>query len=939
MTEGSTSDDFPLAKVRGSIIGMGTPSGKHVLGLKAVPSIDSDDMPASESRQRLYSEDDEEIRMAKAMAMAIHNNPHLKPEEVQKMMEQQFKISKPAAQPAAKLDQSTVMTNANVQPLPKSLVGHSELENDAKKDKKQQLNNPFANLQESMLKTQELAKQRFQEIVQGGKPPADVKTSDASVHTAAPTTQAQSNVKETLKHEHPPSPTRSHSMVLPNLQSFTTALTQGTNTLAQGLDAEMTQRLEASPVTFSSLVWKRRSGMGKYSGNSWERRKLVIRGNLLAYYKAGLEDSEDSVSDYGGDLLSPTSMDDEEKKPTWLEQAAINLAKSNVATSLGIGIQDDDPTKPRGMMDLVKEKAAVCASMGHSGAPTPFCLSIKVGGDTKWKLCFESHRLQMEWLASLTDLVVKSCVDSYNSQLLAAADPRTALKLANTKETWYPPPRLDGESGTKLWTMDKYYIGSRDITGKLSTFAEENVLHLEDSEKGTELDEKSIIEEVLEEASADAVAEKENTPSRPGRVIRETDVYLAAAIVNIALLFSHASSTTPNRFWHVATFANLGLFYLLYKQDPEETTKRSASTATSPRVKVVSTASKETNVKAKSKTRLTSTAILEVETPVTSKVFKPLAGSTTVRIAEPRDSPVRNGQMFPAWRVSPPEALMVRSHGYKSTKKKIPSPGSLYDCVTVDVFTSSKVCLDIATRVVLPKVNFDDGPGPKTWKSPDIFVISVSLPTEAPASVFAPSTDDGEGYIACMYYVMRQDTRDILRRITADDYDPSTETIGDKQKSKVNAVKLFEQWCRRAPNDPDFQARFKFVPYVSNVKECGLPGWMQGYNGKPILIKRKNKTGYLHCHPELSAMEFDVSLHPFPYVAKQAFSYLFQNVAKDVIVIFGFVVESRDDDELPECLIGLTEVCYLNPEHSLQESDVFAGTSPKSHEFERDNES
>lgn len=917
---------------------MGTPSGKHIEGLKAVPSMDSDDIPASESRQRLYSEDDEEIRMAKAMAMAIHSNPHLKPDEVQKMMEQQFKVSKPVAPTTTKQDPSTVTTHVSLQPQSKSSAGHSELESDVKKDKKQQLNNPFANLQESMLKTQELAKQRFQEIVQGGKPVADVKTADASVHTTAPTIHAQSNGRETTKHEQPPSPTRTHSIALPNLQSFTTAITQGTNAL--GIDTEMSQRLEASPVILSSLVWKRRSGMGKYSGNSWERRKLVIRGNLLAYYKAGIEDSEDSVSDYGVDLLSPTSMDDEEKKPTWLEQAAINLAKSNVATSLGIGMQDDDPTKPRGMMDLVKEKAAVCASMGHSGAPTPFCLSIKVGGDTKWKLCFESHQLQMRWLASLTDLVVKSCVDSYNSQLLAAADPRVSLKLSNTKEMWYPPPRLDGESGTKLWTMDNYYVGSRDITGKLSTFAEENVLHLEDSEEEQELCAKSIIEEVVEEVSTDDVAEKENTPFRPGRVIRETDVYLAAAIVNIALLFSHASSTTPNRFWHVATFANLGLFYLLFKQehDERENTQRSNAAATARRAKVMLTAPKK-NVKAKSATRLSATPAIEVDTKGKSKVFTPLAGSTTVRIAEPRDSPVRNGQIFAAWRVCPPETLMVRSHGYKSTKKKIPSPGSLYECVTVDIFTSSNVCLDIAARVVLPKVNFDDGPGPKTWKSPDIFVITVSLPTEAPASVFAPSTDDGVGYTACMYYVMREDTRDILRRVTADDYNPSKEIIGDKQKSKVNAVKLFEQWCRRAPNDPDFQARFKFVPYVSNVKECGLPGWMQGYNGKPILIKRKNKTGYLHCHPELSAMEFDVSLHPFPYVAKQAFSYLFQNVAKDVVVIFGFVVESRDDDELPECLIGLTEVCYPNPEHSQLDSDVFAGTSPKSHEFERDNES
>jgi hypothetical protein len=121
---------------------------------------------------------------------------------------------------------------------------------------------------------------------------------------------------------------------------------------------------------------------------------------------------------------------------------------------------------------------------------------------------------------------------------------------------------------------------------------------------------------------------------------------------------------------------------------------------------------------------------------------------------------------------------------------------------------------------------------------------------------------------------------------------------------------------------------------MMNVKEAGLPSWMASYNGKPVLIKRPGKTGFLHQHPELSAMEFDVSLHPFPYVAKQAFSYLYQNVFRNLVVVFGFVIESRDEDELPECLIGLTEVCYPDPKNCQNGADLFAGTSHKSNDDE-----
>ena len=409
--------------------------------------------------------------------------------------------------------------------------------------------------------------------------------------------------------------------------------------------------------------------------------------------------------------------------------------------------------------------------------------------------------------------------------------------------------------------------------------------------------------------------------------IRETDVYLASAIVNASLILSHASSTTPNRFWHVATFCNLGLLFLLSKQERDEKKEPAAPT---PRdiTLVVPTEKKKKRVK----TKKGKVAVEEKKTPA----FKPIAGSTTVQVVEPRDSTVIRGHTFTGWRPRPAETIMIRSHGYKSTKKKIPSPGSIYDCVTFDIFESQRQCLNMAKRVVLPKVNFDDGPGPKTWHAPDIFVISVALPTEAPSSLFASSKDDGVGYTICMYFVMREDTREILRRVTAADYDPSQEQIDDVQKSKVNAVKLFEQWCRRAPNDPDFQARFKFLSQITNVKEAGIPSWMHAYNGKPLLIKRKGTTGFLYSHPELSAMEFDVSLHPFPNLAKQGFSYLYQNLFQNLVVAFAFVVESREEDELPECIIGLAEVCYPAPVNGLKGVDIFAGTSPKSHEKEEE---
>jgi len=51
---------------------------------------------------------------------------------------------------------------------------------------------------------------------------------------------------------------------------------------------------------------------------------------------------------------------------------------------------------------------------------------------------------------------------------------------------------------------------------------------------------------------------------------------------------------------------------------------------------------------------------------------------------------------------------------------------------------------------------------------------------------------------------------------------------------------------------------------------------------------------------------------------------------KKILVSFGFCIEGRTDDELPECLIGLMQLCYPDPVHAIQGADFFAGRSPRS---------
>ena len=53
---------------------------------------------------------------------------------------------------------------------------------------------------------------------------------------------------------------------------------------------------------------------------------------------------------------------------------------------------------------------------------------------------------------------------------------------------------------------------------------------------------------------------------------------------------------------------------------------------------------------------------------------------------------------------------------------------------------------------------------------------------------------------------------------------------------------------------------------------------------------------------------------------------------KKLLATVGFVIEGRDDDELPECVIGLAQICYPDPVLAIQAAEFFAGTAPRSFE-------
>jgi hypothetical protein len=232
------------------------------------------------------------------------------------------------------------------------------------------------------------------------------------------------------------------------------------------------------------------------------------------------------------------------------------------------------------------------------------------------------------------------------------------------------------------------------------------------------------------------------------------------------------------------------------------------------------------------------------------------------------------------------------------------------------------------------------------WHAPNVLIISFLLPTSKPSfGLKQQQKNDHKGYIVTGYFRLRPETIDILKLITSPSSLSCQQQLQDlsiEQKERINAVKLWEKWCITAPTDPNMQKRLKFIPRGDNLVEVGVPSWICKYNGKPMLIKRPGTTNFVFLHHNKSSssssktfsgsssssssaiMEIDVNMHPLPFVFKQGMHHLQQNYFKDLCMTFGFLIEGREEDELPEVLLGdPIRLVYTKHENVVSAKEAF----------------
>jgi hypothetical protein len=150
------------------------------------------------------------------------------------------------------------------------------------------------------------------------------------------------------------------------------------------------------------------------------------------------------------------------------------------------------------------------------------------------------------------------------------------------------------------------------------------------------------------------------------------------------------------------------------------------------------------------------------------------------------------------------------------------------------------------------------------------------------------------------------------------------------------AVRLLARWCRGAATDAALRQRLKLVCVIDNLAEVApsMPTMIAKHNGKPVLVTGSGSffSGLLPiAAPDAGAdddadaaaaaaaaaagggryVEVDVNVHKWNIVALQVLES-WRECSPDLVLHAALVIEAREDEEMPECVLGTVELRGLD---------------------------
>uniref|UniRef100_A0A0A9YBJ7 DNA ligase n=1 Tax=Lygus hesperus TaxID=30085 RepID=A0A0A9YBJ7_LYGHE len=179
---------------------------------------------------------------------------------------------------------------------------------------------------------------------------------------------------------------------------------------------------------------------------------------------------------------------------------------------------------------------------------------------------------------------------------------------------------------------------------------------------------------------------------------------------------------------------------------------------------------------------------------------------------------------------------------------------------------------------------------------PPYLVINFMFPNYSPSLM--NSTLDGHGFMLVIYYVLYgTQRRKILQMIQ--DGEPSALLLQNFGQANLISTKH------------SLKGRLKGIPKVLNIKDFDMGLMVNNilakYNATPFL------TGPIHqrWYSGQNYLEVDVDVHEYCYMARKV-AYACIGYFPMMKIHMAFTIEGRDDDELPERVLGATYVSLVD---------------------------
>ena len=540
-----------------------------------------------------------------------------------------------------------------------------------------------------------------------------------------------------------------------------------------------------------------------------------------------------------------------------------------------VGASNED-NKPRGQLALGYMQYKLVREPSIDGAPTPYAIEIcPEGSGEKWSLCADAEADHHQWCLELEQFLHVNHSIPKNKPISYDNDGEDA----NSKNKEKNQAQNVSSSPSRIPKSTKVGSGKSGKSGKASGFKMQKV-------ESQPLFSAENLEGVLTVTIANycfalvysytvSKSSFDQIASCPSKNILAIAKCLMSLRGDKMLILSALYFFLANFFVIKTLCLRAGRIEKLEKDKRQLANElaaalsRISSESASFDSSLISSATKESDI------QVTLDENQDTNKPI-MRDGKPIPGCTVEEV----NTPQRLSPMHTWSRIDSSDFNVRIGPNYSWNKKKAPSPPALYEPFACDIFCSNSRIDHAAQKFALPEEFTSIHTGHPDV--PPIFVVQIQIPLDEPS--FLKSVSDGPGWSIMIYLRITEDTLKQLKDFS----------------SASPAVKLWAKWCGNAMKNDDLRKRFKFISSCSNLIELGIPQSIVDYNAKPILIRR---TGSLYRGINNTYMEFDMHIHKFDTAAKKAIHFM-TSKAGEMFMQIAFVIEGRDDEELPEVIFG-----------------------------------